>query len=378
MITRLFRRRPLPGQTVGDPTLLTLTLTALAALVFVGATAAAVWVLNPIGYDGLVAVLLAGALAWLLAGVYFRRPEMEPLSPRRRWLRRVRVGGRLLVALLLACWLGLILWEPFSSGGKPPPAPEGEVRVVTWNLHCGQSEGPVWLHFDWLRRRDALRPALAAAAPDLLCVQEAVQEQVQFLEEVLPHHGRVGVGRDDGHNGGEFCAIYFNRRRFQRLDDGTFWLEEPTDRPRGGPNVKRICTWVRLRDRQGQHTLRVYNTHNYLMESYRQEAARIILAHVRAGDPADALILCADFNATPDAQSRLLFRDAGLADSAARAGASVDTPTFQFHGVRLWNIDGILVSPHWRVQRYHVLDVKPDGVFPSDHFGVLADLTFAR
>jgi endonuclease/exonuclease/phosphatase family metal-dependent hydrolase len=39
------------------------------------------------------------------------------------------------------------------------------------------------------------------------------------------------------------------------------------------------------------------------------------------------------------------------------------------------SLDGILVGPGWGVSRHAVVDVKPDGVFPSDHFGVLADLT---
>jgi hypothetical protein len=73
---------------------------------------------------------------------------------------------------------------------------------------------------------------------------------VAFLEQSLPEHGRVGVGRD-GAAGGEHCAIYFDRRRFEPLDGDTFWLEEPIDQPRPGSalSVKRICTWVRLRDR---------------------------------------------------------------------------------------------------------------------------------
>jgi len=37
-------------------------------------------------------------------------------------------------------------------------------------------------------------------------------------------------------------------------------------------------------------------------------------------------------------------------------------------------LDGILVSKGMQVRNYHVLDVKPRNTFPSDHFGVLADI----
>jgi hypothetical protein len=34
----------------------------------------------------------------------------------------------------------------------------------------------------------------------------------------------------------------------------------------------------------------------------------------------------------------------------------------------------ILVNRGWRVESHFVLDAKPDSIFPSDHFGVMADL----
>jgi endonuclease/exonuclease/phosphatase family metal-dependent hydrolase len=200
---------------------------------------------------------------------------------------------------------------------------------------------------------------------------------VAFLDEVLPGHSRVGVGRD-GPAGGEHCAIYFDRQRFAEIGGNTFWLEEPIDQPRAGSalSVKRICTWVRLRDRAGGRTLRVYNTHLYLTESPRLTAAQLILAHVAAGDHTDAVLLTADFNASPYAPSRRLFTapDTGLADSAERAGAPIGERTFQLYGIGLWCIDGILVDAHWRVHNHLIVAVKPQNTFPSDHFAILADL----
>jgi endonuclease/exonuclease/phosphatase family metal-dependent hydrolase len=88
-------------------------------------------------------------------------------------------------------------------------------------------------------------------------------------------------------------------------------------------------------------------------------------------------VLVGDFNAAPDAPSRQLFADVGLRETATLAGKQT-APTYLFYGVRMGSLDGILVGPEWRVSRYLVVDVKPDGVFPSDHFGVLADLTLSR
>jgi endonuclease/exonuclease/phosphatase family metal-dependent hydrolase len=227
-----------------------------------------------------------------------------------------------------------------------------------------------------------LRLALDQAQPDILCVQEATPVQVAFLEEALPAHRRVGIGRD-GEAGGEHCAIFFNRQRFKAVGGDTFWLEEPIDQPRAGSalDVKRICTWVRLEEigSNGRRTFRVYNTHLYLTEAQRLPAAKIILAQIASGNRDEPVLLTADFNSSPSAASRRLFIESGLADSAERAGKPVGKPTFHmFYGIGLWSIDGILVDRHWVVHNYLVLDVKPNNTFPSDHFGLLADLALTQ
>jgi endonuclease/exonuclease/phosphatase family metal-dependent hydrolase len=368
------------GQAIHEPTLPTLFLTVAGLAALVGLCVLGMATLAAFGHLGWTCAALAAVLAVLVVSLFRESGPGLPPSGRRRWLRRILGGERLMLIGVLACWLGLSLWALACPSG-PAPAPKADpalVRVVTWNIHCGQDDGPPWQRFDWPNRKPALRAALDDVRPDILCVQEATPPQVAFLEQSLPEHGRVGVGRD-GAAGGEHCAIYFDRRRFELLDGDTLWLEEPIDQPRPGSalSVKRICTWVRLRDRDTGRTLRVYNTHLYLTEGPRRTGAKTILSQIAAGDPADAVLLTADFNAAPDVPSRKLFLQSGLADSAARAGKPVGRPTFHFgYGIGCRSIDAILVDAKWKVPHHCVVDVKPNNTFPSDHYGVLADLAF--
>jgi endonuclease/exonuclease/phosphatase family metal-dependent hydrolase len=365
----------------------------LGLVALLGACIYAIFAMNCFGHEWAV----GGAAAALLVGVVLG-PRLlpgaggEPPSGWRRLCRRLRGYLRKALAVVLACWLGLLGWSKLTPGG-PMPGPRADpasIRVVTWNLYRGH-EGPPYGQLalaNWSGRKGALRDALQRTGPDILCVQEALAQQVAFVEQTLPSHRRVGVGRDDGRSAGEHCAIYFNAARFDEIGGGTFWLQHPTDqppsqsggRPRGGlsPHVKRICTWVRLRDRVSGRTIRVYNVHSYLTEKAQVEAARIVLAHMAAGDPADAVILAGDFNAVPSSPSRRLFATAGLTESAKLADQPVSTPTYQWYGIRTRCLDGILLSSGWQVRQHHILDVKSGGVFPSDHFGVLADLTLSR
>jgi endonuclease/exonuclease/phosphatase family metal-dependent hydrolase len=371
------RQRQQNNQEGREPTLLAFGFTVIGFVLLLVLCVAAMAGLPVFGYFGWAFAGIAGVLAWLLTRTR-RQAGAMLLTVRQRWFGRIVRAARWIFSGFLAMWLGFIIWLAVCPGGADAPgkASTDLIRVITWNIHCGQDDGPPWQQFDWSARKHALRAAIHQARPDVLCVQEARPQQVAFLEETLPGHRRVGGGRDDGKAAGEHCAIWFDRQRFDELACNTFWLEEPIDQPRQGNalDVKRICTWVRLRDRVNGRTLRVYNTHLYLTEAPRRTAASVILSQMAAGDPTDAIVLTADFNASPGVTSRQLFLESGLADSAERAGKPAGAPTFQLYGIGLWCIDGILVSHHWRVHNHMVLAVKPGNTFPSDHFALLADL----
>lgn len=365
------------GEQVREQALLSQVLAGFGLLLLLPLLVAAVFITASFGWSWELLAAVAGLLAVVVLGL--RPPAAAPPPGRWRWLERLRGVGKKALVVALTGWLALIAWSRLGCGGPMPGAKAApdRIRVLTWNILRGQEHGPPWEQNNWPRRKRALAGVLHNTQPDLLLVQEARAGQLAFLDETLPAHRRIGMDRD-GNGAGEHCAIYFRPDRFEYLDDGTFWLEEPTDQPPGpGSGVKRICTWVRLRDGASGRTLRVYNTHQYLTARAQQSAAVTILDHIQAGDPSDAVLLGGDFNATPAAASRRLFDRAGLRETAVLARQDTQG-TYQLCGLRLRCLDGILAGPGWCVHHHAVVNVKPGGVFPSDHFGVLADLTPER
>jgi endonuclease/exonuclease/phosphatase family metal-dependent hydrolase len=354
-------------------------LASIAVLFLVPLWMIAIFVFQPFGYRRWALIALGLALTWVVAS---RRRGVTPPPEAQSMIESMGVRSlrpaRIALGGALVCSLVLVAWSACAPAGSMPPAKSdpAAIRVVTWNILVGTEHGMWWRRHGWPVRKSALKTALAGAQPDILCVQEALDEQLRFLDQVLPGHRRVGAGRDDGKSAGEHCAIFFDAERFGELDSGTFWLTEPVDQPPAqtfwGP--KRICSWARLEDRQTGRSFRVYTMHNYWTERARVRAVRIVLDRMEMGNSAEPVFVTGDFNAPPEARDRRLFEASGLTASAHLAAVPADAPTYQFYGIRLRSLDEILVNGRWQVLNHRILDVKPDNTYPSDHFGVVADL----
>ncbi|MCC7408258.1 MAG: endonuclease/exonuclease/phosphatase family protein [Phycisphaeraceae bacterium] len=199
------------------------------------------------------------------------------------------------------------------------------LRVVTFNIrNCRAPDGDD----HWDHRRGLVVRSLRRHGADLIGLQEARWPQVSYLREQLGGDGYsfVGVGRDDGrddHEGcGEFAAIFFRTERFEKLNEGHFWLS-PTPDVVGSKGwdalLPRIVSWVRLRDRRNGRMLRYLNTHlEYDGVRSRHESARMIGEHARTIDVGEALVLTGDFN---DGEGSPTY-EAVLGDAGERASGA--------------------------------------------------------
>src|SRR5438552_18547100 len=158
-INLLTRRRTALGQQVQEPTLLAMALALTGLAVLLGVCLLGIVFVPAFGYIWWTFAGVGAILAWLVLGIW-RKPKPGPTTPtgRQRCFRRIVGVARGLFVGVLTCWLGLIVWLRFGPGGPeaPPKADPALIRVVTWNIHCGQDEGPPWKRFDWPRRKHAL------------------------------------------------------------------------------------------------------------------------------------------------------------------------------------------------------------------------------
>ncbi|MCW5923847.1 MAG: endonuclease/exonuclease/phosphatase family protein [Saprospiraceae bacterium] len=258
-----------------------------------------------------------------------------------------------------------------------------ELAVLTYNIRFDNPQDGADA---WPLRRDFLAGQLRFHAPDIFGIQEGLHRQLEYLSGQLPAYSRVGVGRDDGREGGEYSALYFLTRRFGLLDSGTFWLSETPDSVSKGWDaaLPRICTFARLHDSLSGKNLWVFNTHfDHIGQEARRRSAELILSEIAKknilGEP---VVLMGDFNVEPhEAPVAVLlqkFRDARAATQEPPFGPDGTFNAFNFHDPVRRRIDYVFVSEHWAVRQYAVLSDSRNCHYPSDHLPVLARLMWGQ
>jgi endonuclease/exonuclease/phosphatase family metal-dependent hydrolase len=262
------------------------------------------------------------------------------------------------------------------------------LRVTSLNLrNSGANDG----ENGWMRRRDLVIETLRASASDLIGTQECLADQGDFLRQRLEEYQLVGVCRDDGNRAGEAAAILLRRDRFDLLDSGTFWLS-PTPDVIGSKgwdaHLPRICTWVRIRDRQSRRAdgsgreLLMANTHlDHAGEIARLESARLLRQWLARSATEMPAIVTGDFNAPADGIVHQTLLGDHLRDcwSAANPDPDIDSGTFHgFTGERnRERIDWILCSRQFQVLTCSIHYTARAGRFPSDHFPLTAELEWS-
>lgn len=239
----------------------------------------------------------------------------------------------------------------------------------------------------WEHRRELAASVIRRHQPDVFGTQEGYFPQIDQLLQMLPEYGCIAVGRDDGYREGETCALFYRRETLTPCEHGTFWFSE-TPEVAGSrhwtPNNARICTWAKFADLNSL-PFSVYNVHlDHESQFARASSCRMLLDRMKNSYNNGPAVVLGDFNMTPHnpAYSEITGNPAvPLLDSFPRSGLGGDEPgTFHdFTGrTDMECIDYIFVSRHFRVESAAILRDNVNGMYPSDHFPILAALTIAQ
>jgi len=274
-----------------------------------------------------------------------------------------------ILCLILICLL------PYSVQGQ-------SLIVGTFNLRYNNSADTGNL---WADRAPVVAGLIRFHQFDILGTQEGLESQLNDMTAALPEYARYGVGRDDGKEAGEHAALFFRKERFTLEDKGDFWLSETPHKPSKGWDAtccKRICSWVKLHDRLSAKDVWVFNAHyDHQGVRAREESSRLILKQIKAIAGDGMVLFMGDLNGGhASTWYKSIAASALLKDTYTLAAHPyAHNPTFQAFGRQLQGneiIDHIFISGHFTVSRWGILSDSYHGRYPSDHFPVLAGLTY--
>ena len=272
-----------------------------------------------------------------------------------------------MACVLVACCISLSAKKPVAD----------EVKVISYNIRLINSkDGPN----EWKYRAEASPAMIKDYAPDIFGVQEALPEQVAYMQKELPKYGCVGVGREDGVSKGEHMSIFFNKKTVELLEWGTYWLSETPEVPSMGwdARCKRTATWARMRMTNSGKEFFYVNTHlDHRGKEAQQKGLDLIVKRIAAMNP-DGLpmILTGDFNVEPK-NPVLTELNTKMKDARKTAEKTDSRATFNGWGASALVIDYIYYSGFSACPEYETIVRQYKGVpYISDHYPVVARLVF--
>eukprot|EP00243_Klebsormidium_subtile_P002899 TRINITY_DN15915_c0_g1_i1.p1 TRINITY_DN15915_c0_g1~~TRINITY_DN15915_c0_g1_i1.p1 ORF type:complete len:309 (+),score=10.35 TRINITY_DN15915_c0_g1_i1:322-1248(+) len=222
------------------------------------------------------------------------------------------------------------------------------ITFLSLNL-CGQdpSDGSN----PWARRKELCVDLLKKFRPIIFCIQAGLHLQLEYLKASLPGYDYFGCSRKGPEDkSDEFCAIYFDATKIDRIDGGTFWLSETPSVPGStswGAAHPRITNWATFQIRRLHPPGFTFQVMNMQLDdkssNARRRGALLTWQHVASLPPTLPVVFCGDFNTDKESdvgrfflgRSRLLnekgdLRDAWQSARRRRNGGIVHTN----HGFR--------------------------------------------
>lgn len=259
-----------------------------------------------------------------------------------------------------------------------PSKSEKAVRVMSFNVRCADDpEGSI-------DNRSQISVAIIDQyAPDSFGVQEATPKWLRiFDEEVGDRYARVGQSRDFFGPFSEYNCVYYLKDKYNLLDSGTFWLSETPYKKYSvsyDSLCRRIASWAILEDKATGEVYTHINTHlDHGKESTRDAQCKVLLSEMGKLQMQGTVVITGDFNTYNDGDVYASMV-AGADDAAVTAENAIDAGlTFHSYGKKADEgqgpIDFIFLTKGTRVENYQVIKTTVQGMYPSDHYPLIADI----
>ena len=250
------------------------------------------------------------------------------------------------------------------------------LKVMSYNIRLGSAQDGT---NSWALRYVATEEMLKDQKPDVFGVQEALEYQVRYIEEMCGYES-VGVGREDGQKEGEHMSIFWNKKTVSMIKWGTFWLSETPNKPSMGWDAAcfRTATWALMKDKKTGKKFYFVNTHlDHKGTEAQKNGLKLIVEKIAEMNPEGLpMVLTGDFNIEPS-NPNLADLDARMQSARQIAEKTDNQTTYNGWGKSSTMIDYIYVSGFSSCPEYQTVTKRyEDRKFISDHYPIFARLIF--
>lgn len=246
-----------------------------------------------------------------------------------------------------------------------------ELKIISFNIRYNS-----WNNIDgengWPYRKNAVVRMINEERPAAIGLQEALIDQLLYLDSCLLQYRRIGVGRDDGKEGGEFMAIYYDTTRLTAHRVGTSWLSETPMEPSKGWDAAcyRTVTSVFFTDKISGQSFYYHNTHlDHMGTVARAESAKY-LASLTSEAEGSPVILGGDMNSTIDDTIFRALYNVGLQDARTLTDSTSNAITYNAYGKAEGSVIDHFFVKDVEVVSFRTLNGDYGVPYISDHYPI--------
>lgn len=270
------------------------------------------------------------------------------------------------------------------------------MRVMTFNIRGFRRDAGT--PNAWKIRATSNVEVISRCDPEVIGLQEAQPGNLNAYRRRLPDYGQVRGPEYGNRPPHDFNAILFRGSHLEVVESGGFWLSETPERfsRSWDTRVVRSANWALFRDLGDDRVFLHLNTHlDHRSKPARLEGSRLLarrIAELRAGFGDPPVLVTGDFNCIPGSPPYRNFSEAGFTDAYLAAGNEDEEDVHTFHNFKgpeyvprrgrgPKRLDWILFrgSPgRVRAESCEIIRYREEssGTFPSDHYPVVADISF--
>ncbi len=249
------------------------------------------------------------------------------------------------------------------------------MKLMTFNLRC--ADDPCGHTIG--ERAPRIFDILKDYDPDICGFQEVVPKWMEELAAISDRFDHVITYRSETSK--EATPIFWRKDRFELVDQGHFWLSKTPEVCSkgwgGGFGIPRICSYVALKELASGKVIHYYNTHFDGSERSNRESGQLIIHKAEELGCGVPVFCTADFNMTTYSAGwfsmRSFFKD--VREEIAPENKQATLHIYKEIGEDMNRLIDFIFYTGQGVQAksYEVITRTYDGLFPSDHYGIIAE-----